>query len=192
MSATLRKAPARREWLVIAAVVGLACLCAAALDVGVHGAGEALETPVSPLPALSVRCRFAGAEALLHARALEQMARARWERVPFAIEEAPRAYLQMGEAELCYGVRDRAGRLRAAATRREYQQEIERSFARARLLLRVALRDERLDQARQHIATLTALLERAPDASQAFRAELQQLDRTYAAELSELAEEDEE
>lgn len=192
MSAPLRRSLATREWLVIAAVVVLASLCAAALDLGEDAAREGVEMPVSPLPALSARCRFVGAEALAHARALEQMASARWERVPFATEEAPRAYLQMGEAELCYGARDRAGRLRAAAKRREYEQDIEQSFARARLLLRVALREERLDRARQHIATLTALLERAPETSQPFRAELQQLDRTYAAELSELAEEDQE
>ena len=46
MSTSARKAPTRREWLVIAAVVGLACLCAAALDLGVPGARDDAEPKV--------------------------------------------------------------------------------------------------------------------------------------------------
>lgn len=180
-------------WLIASALalsLSLALLFASSFTSGV--VAEQLEEEIDPLPQLPARCRLAGGEALAHARSLEKTARARWERVPFAVEEAPRALLQIAEAELCYGVLDRAGRLRAAAQRSEFAAETVRRFARARLLLRVAVREQRLDHARKQLAVLRALLStRGTPAARAFRDELEQLDRTYAAQLAERAEESE-
>jgi hypothetical protein len=188
--AQTNRAGARGYVLVAAAAIGIAALLLLSLsDFASDVAAEQADHDVSPLPRLPSRCRLSGAEALAHARALEQMATARWERVPFAIEEAPRALLQVAEAELCYGVLDRAGRLRTTAKRAEYEAEIGRRFARARLLLRVALRDQRLDRARKQIAVLRALLSRAVDEGLTYRAQLEQLDRAYAAQLVESAQE---
>jgi hypothetical protein len=184
---------ASRTWLVASGTaLGLALALLFASNFASEVVAEQLEEEIDPLPPPPASCRLTGAEALSHARSLEKTARARWERVPFAVEEAPRALLQMAESELCYGVLDRAGRLRSAAQRSEYAAEIVRRFARARLLLRVAVREQRPDRARKQLAVLRALLStRASQPVQAFRAELEQLDRTYAAQLAERAEESE-
>lgn len=191
MMAARRPPDSSRMWLVASALaLSLALALLLASSFASEVIAEQLEEEIDPLPALPARCRLSGGEALSHARALEKTARARWERVPFAVEEAPRALLQMAESELCYGVLDRAGRLRSAAQRSDYAAEIVRRFARARLLLRVAVREQRPDRARKQLAVLRALLStRATPAVQAFRAELEQLDRTYAAQLAERAEE---
>jgi len=165
----------------------------------VHSGVASVEPEISPLPAGVGGCRPRGKEALEHARALEQVAAARWERVPFALHEAPRAVAQIAEAEACFAAaNDRTGRTRAAATRRSYAAELERRFARARLLLRAALREDDATKrasraaalrsnepaavARQQLAILLALLERAAPGARAYRDELEQLARHYAAE----------
>jgi hypothetical protein len=147
---------------------------------------ELMDDELDPAPALPTRCPLARDDACRYAHALEEAASARWQRVPFAPEEAPRALVQMAEAELCYGALDRAARLRAAGKRRSYEAELARRFQRARLILHVALRERRLARARQQIAALTSLLTgaAAPE-SRRYLAQLQQLDRAYAAELVE-------
>lgn len=147
---------------------------------------ELAQEEIDPAPALPTRCALPSYEARAHATALEQVATARWERVPFAPEEAPRALSQMAEAELCYGALDRGARMRTRGRKRAYAAELTRRFQRARLLLRVALREGRLEAARQQIAVQLALLSRAAAArSQHYRARLAQLDRAYEAELIE-------
>jgi hypothetical protein len=185
----LRRAVARWWWVALAALLCAVGALLIVTDFANDAAAEREERDVSPIPQMPTRCRLSGHEAVAHARSLEHMAAARWERVPFALEEAPRALLQVSEAELCYAAYDRVGRLRAAAKRNEYEAEIARRFSRARLLLRVAMRNERLDRARQQIAVLRALLSRARDEAHAYRNELEQLDRAYAAQLIERAEE---
>ena len=165
---------------------------------------ERLDDQVAPLPGADVPCRLVGNEAHAHAASLEQLATARWERVPFALREAPRAALQMAEAEACYAAaNDREGRLRSAAARRAYGAEVERRFARARLLLRVSLARPHAGRAVVHaspssltrasvpsdaqlqVATLLALLERAPPRAESYRHELTRLSLRFAAEASE-------
>jgi len=179
----------RAQLLLVVGLGALGALYAFVLGDAAVTESQLGEPELTALPRAPTACRFAGDEALAHARTLERAASAHWERVPFALEEAPRAYLQMSEAELCYGVADRPARLRTAAKRREYEAEIERRFARARLLLSVAQREQQLERARKQIAALRALLERAPEEVRALRAELEQLDRTYAAQLVERAQE---
>jgi hypothetical protein len=195
--------------VLVTALVVLACAWLA-LAPDVHPAQPPVELEISPLPSGNTGCRPRGSDALEHARSLEQVAAARWERVPFALHEAPRAVAQIAEAEACFAAaNDRSGRARAAAVRRSYAAELERRFVRARLLLRAALRQdgtpervwpatfvraraERLAPAshelresaaiaREQVAILLALLDRAPPSALAFRAELEQLARHYAA-----------
>jgi hypothetical protein len=195
-------ATASRPIVLRVLLVGLLVLAGAwlALDEGQAELALASEEEVSPLPEHEPRCRLAGAEALAHARSVEQMATARWERVPFALREAPRAVEQMAEAQACYEAGgDRDGRMRSAARQRAYEAEVLRRFARARLLLRAAsmpvressgaARDEdgREERARRQVATLLALLERAPEGAQAFRQELMRLEQAYAASAAERA-----
>jgi len=192
------------------ALVVLACAWLA-LARDVHPAQPLLEPEISPLPSGSAGCRPRGSDALEHAHTLEQVAAARWERVPFALHEAPRAVAQIAEAEACFAAaNDRSGRTRAAAARRSYAAELERRFLRARLLLRAALRQqgtpehawpasffrwraERLAPAshaprasaaiaREQVTILLALLDRAPPSALPYRAELEQLARRYAAD----------
>jgi hypothetical protein len=186
----VRRAPVPR-WLAGALVV-LVCALLALRESASEPAPE-LEPEVSPLPVLPHGCRAQGADALAQASALEQVAKARWERVPFALREAPRAIVQLAEAESCFlAANDRVGRMRSAATRRIYENELARRFARARLLLRVAMRagarhpqqrrDAQLLGIQTQVARLLALLDRAPPSAAAYRAELEQLARSSAAE----------
>jgi hypothetical protein len=189
------------------ALVVLACAWLA-LAHDVRPVAPRVERQISPLPSGATSCRPRGREALEHARSLEQVAAARWERVPFALHEAPRAVAQIAEAEACFAAaNDERGRTRAAATRRSYAAELERRFVRARLLLRAALRAsdatergfpacffrsrkeprpctprESVAVAREQVAILLALLDRASPSALPYRAELEQLARHYAAE----------
>jgi hypothetical protein len=149
---------------------------------------ETPEPEVAPLPSVDPRCRLTGGDAIAHARTLEHAARLRWERVPFALDEAPRAALLMAEAEACFGAgQDRTARVHAAGLRALYQDAVTTGFRRARLLLRVALRDGSVSRARAQIAILTALLSKAPESAKPYRAELAQLGRTYAANAARAA-----
>lgn len=184
-----RKTKLRAKWLVVLGVLGAAAWLGLAADEGVVPSTEDAFGEIDPRPSVPESCRLHGDEAVTHARALEQAASARWERVPFALDEAPRALLQMSEAELCYGALNREGRVRSANKRREYETEIERRFARARLALRVAARAGQHARARKQIAILRALSSRAPDGVRAYRAELERLDHAYAARELEATEE---
>ena len=194
---------------VVLAFVGLA------LRGDAQQASARLDDQVVPLLTAHVPCRLSGGEAVAHAASLEQLATARWARVPFALREAPRAALQMAEAEACYAAaNERVGRQRSAAARRAYGAEMQRRFARARLLLRTHLARSRAEEARGapfgsrfaragaplasalgraaarsdaqlQVATLLALLERAPPSAEPYRRELARLARRYAVEASE-------
>lgn len=163
-----------------------------ALQQSVGSAELRLEPEISPVPVAPARCRAHGEQALAQARLLEQLASASWERVPFEPRESPRAVEHIAEAEACYAqARDRTGRLRTAAAYYHYSADLERRFARARLLLRMAMRaDEKRERARHTdgspgparalsrlVAELLALLERAPPSARAYRTELQRLAR---------------
>lgn len=179
--------------LVVSASAGLA------RQQSVSTADLPLDNEISPTPVAPVRCRAQGEQALAQARLLEQLASASWERVPFEPRESPRAVVQVAEAEACFAAaRDRTGRLRTAALFYRYSADLERRFARARLLLRIALRsveghkDEPLDrghhaasQIPRQIAALLALLERAPSEAQAYRSELQRLAGRFHSEWPE-------
>lgn len=198
-SESARSSRAQLPRVVVGMLVVLGFIWLALRD-PIHAELAPLDAEVTPLPEARPSCRLTGSEALANARTLEQMAMARWERVPFALREAPRAVLQMAEAEACFEVAgDRGGRMRSAAKRRSYASEVERRFAHARLLLRAATRarpaqqTDRTEQAEQadarasrQVATLLALLERAPPSAQPYRAELTQLQRRYAAAAAEL------
>lgn len=203
MSAPAASSRAVAARLVLVVLVVLASVWVA-LDEGQAGALVPNDEEVTPLPSESVRCRFAAAEALAHARSVEQMATARWERVPFALREAPRAVLQMAEAEACYeSAGEREGRMRSGAKRRAYEADVLRRFAHARLLLHFAsikasATDEtdtnaketlaqRELEARRQVAALLALLDRAPSSAVPFRKRLEQIDRVYAARAAERA-----
>jgi hypothetical protein len=168
-----------------------------ALQQSAHSADVHVELEISALPSAPARCRAQADQAHAHARLLEQLASAAWERVPFDPHESPRAVAQVAEAEVCFAAaHDRVGRTRSAGLRSRYAADLERRVAHARLLLRVAMRDEEL-RARApstqgvplpsrrvsgQVSTLLALLERAQPEAQAYRAELEQLARRYSAE----------
>lgn len=153
-----------------------------ALDGDTTPGADLLDAEVSPLPALPSRCPLQGSETRSHARALEQLAAARWERVPFAPEEAARAVLQMAEAERCYATAgERDAMLRAEQARELYARELMQRFVHARLLLRAALREGRTERVRTHAEQLRALLAHAPEEAQRYRAELAQRARIYTA-----------
>lgn len=146
------------------------------------------EERYDPLPEAARRCPTARAEAAVHARTLEQSALARWERTPFALQEAPRAVQLLSEAEVCYGAAHaRAERLRVASSRAKLESEILRRYTRARLLLRMAMRSGRAELAREQVAALLALLSRAPAQTAPLRSELEQLARGFEAEQRERA-----
>lgn len=188
----------RRELLARALVVVVVMLGSAmlALQAARPQAVAADEPDISPLPAASPVCRVQGEQARAEARAREQVAHARWERVPFAQREAPHAIAMIAEAESCYAAGgDRAARMRVAAVRRSFERELERRFTRARLALRNTLRErpherarsdaqsrERAASAARMYRALRDLLDRAQPSAFAYRDELERLARVYAAD----------
>ncbi|MDB4977544.1 MAG: hypothetical protein JWN48_5885 [Myxococcaceae bacterium] len=175
--------------LVVAAVV-LACSGLALRAQPTASPPSSPGRPEQPtaLPALAASCRLRGDEAVAHASSLEQVARARWQRVPFALGEAPRAAAQMAEAEACYeAARDREGRMRSGAAKRAYEAELQRRFSHASLLLRATHGARGTDDrtAQHQVESLLALLERAPASADSYRRELTRLARSYAASSAE-------
>lgn len=174
-------------------VLGVMAVCTwLALQQSVSSAELPLEPELSPVPVAPTRCRAQGDQALAQARLFEQLASASWERVPFAPRESPRAVEHIAQAEACYAeAHDRTGRLRTAAAYYRYSADLERRFARARSLLRMAVRaDEKREREQptdgrpsaahalsRQVADLLALLERAPPSARAYRTELQRLAR---------------
>lgn len=131
-------------------------------------------------PEGAVDCGRSRENALPHALDLERMADAHWERVPFSRADAPRAVMEMGEAESCFNlVGERTGRLRAQAKRRVFVQEVERRFARARLNLDVAVRLNQPERAQHEANEIVALLKHSEDAS--YRESIRRLSQQYAA-----------
>jgi hypothetical protein len=174
-----------RAFVAAAVVIGFVLL---ALHRREPTADSSLEQAIEPLATSARGCVLRGADALANARALERVAAGRWERVAFALEEAPQAAMQMAEAAACYAAaHDREARVRAEGLASIYAAEVERRFVRARLLLRVAIREQRADRVRAQVATLLALLASAPPGALAFRRELEQVARDHAAKAYERA-----
>jgi hypothetical protein len=183
------------RWLAAAGVVS--AFMWLALQHSARTAELSMETEISAVPATPRRCRAHGDQARAQASLLEQLAAASWERVPFEPAESPRAVAQIAEAEVCFAAaHDRAGRLRSAALYYRYSADLERRFARARLLLRIAVRAEERrardprsgvqlapsDAVARQVAMLLALLERAPPSALGYRVELERLARRQRVE----------
>jgi hypothetical protein len=175
------------RWLVACSIV-VACAAAGLRHARTHA--EALDAAppaeeVSPLLPFEARCKVHGEQARLHASALEKLAVARWQRVPFAVGEAPRATQLIAEAEACYrAAGERAREARAATLHRRYRAATLRHFAAANLSLHAAPRAELSEQragvTRAALATLLALLDGAPADTIDYRERIQRMALAYS------------
>jgi hypothetical protein len=174
-----------RTWLL--AVAALALLVGLSLS-GSGDADAGVEEPAleRPLPSAWPSCRLRGEAALARAKGMEALADASWERLPFALEEAPKAVIYMAEAESCYRAGfDREGRQRAEAKRNTYEAELSRRWARAQLGLELARRRGALSDVRSEIARLLALSSRAGPEGDPYRRWLERMDRVAQARVAE-------
>lgn len=140
----------------------------------------------SPLPAELPRCSVLGEGVLAHAQALEGLADASWERLPFDDEEAPHAVLRAAEAESCYRVAgEREGMQRTAIKLRTFKLELQRRWLRTKLLLDLARRRGDPAEMQRGVGALLALSRQAGPAARHYREHLQRLHRMLEAQLLE-------
>ena len=122
-----------RRWFARALVVS-AALALGVLIALLHTRAPAVDAAPASWELPEPRCRLSDDEASMHARSLEALADARWQRVPFALREGPRARLEMAEAEACYeAAGDRAGRRRCESKLRGFEAELARRWAQVTL-----------------------------------------------------------
>lgn len=140
----------------------------------------------SPLPSALPSCRLRGEAALARAKGVEALADASWERLPFSLEEAPKAVIYVAEAESCYRAGfDREGRQRAEAKRKTYEAELLRRWSRAQLGLELARRRGELADVRSEIARLLSLSSRVGAEGEHYRRWLERMDRAAQARAAE-------
>jgi hypothetical protein len=144
--------------------------------------------PDVPPVARVERCGAARERAREHARELERLARAHFERVPFDEAEAPSACVSIDEAERCYELaQDREGRARSAALHGAYVRELAARLKRHRFLLEVARREGSLSGIEREARALLSLYGRSGQESARYREELSLMARRARAEALERA-----
>jgi len=143
---------------------------------------SAADLSVPSLFAEPARCGLSGSDAALRAEQAEHDARARWERVPYAAEEAPLAVHTLEEAAACFRVSgERSGRARVERDLFAWQHEMARIFRRARLRLELSVRAARHEEVMSEARTLRAMLVKAGSAADAYRAYLTGVERSSRA-----------
>ena len=174
-------------WPGLLLAAALCCVIARALFghllPGASSDAPDLESPLSVDPAV---CQVSRAAALTHARTLEELSDASWERIPFDLREAPRAVARSGEAEGCFRVvGDREAAQRVALKRRTYEADLRRRWSRAKLKLALARRHQDAAAVRREIGALLSLSSQAGDEAKPYRAYLEELDQVAEAALLE-------
>lgn len=127
-------------------------------------------------------CVLAGHDALLWAHDARRRARARWERVWFAPEEAPRAVQELSQAVACYRASgERQARAEAEASLVQFRRELKRRYQRARLDLTLAMRAGDANRVIDQTETLGALISLAVAQGGQAKAALTRIERTAQA-----------
>ncbi len=163
----------------------------AALLLFIYGEAERTRDAAGELEAPSLftaepGCALAGEQARNRAFEAERAARARWERVPYAVSEGPSAVLHLSEAVQCFRTSgDRESRARVEHDLTVWKRDLERVYARSRLSLTLARRANDAHASAKEAKTLLALLVKAGPGADPYRAYLAGVERASRAALIE-------
>ena len=168
-------------------LIGVAALAGVASLLFVFGGAQpdhdlTVEHAVPPLFAAEPQCALSGERARARASEAERAARARWERVPYAVGDGPSAVRELGEAVQCFrAAGDREGRARAEADLTLWKRELERIYARSRLNLTLALRADNAQASAVEAKALLSLLAKSGKSADSYRTFLQGVERAARA-----------